>query len=156
MDECTLDQRADLCEFFAGVVELNTIVGHYEATNVSKGTRGHGLVKLFVASRKEPDIERAFQRRSFPTIQVEATKVDHDIELYVKAQIRQRLNDGSLTLDNIMLEDKILTTLTKNAGGMYVFLIINYNYLPFYIQVDYYIKFLIKISSIGFSGLSSN
>ena len=108
LDECTLDQRADLCEFFARVVELST------------GT-GHGQVKLFVASRKELDIERAFLRKSFPTIEVEATKVDGDIELYVKAQIEQRLHDGSLTLNNIKLKDKILTALTANPGGMYVF-----------------------------------
>ena len=108
LDECTLDQRADLCEFFAQVVES------------SPGT-GHGLVKLFVASRKELDIERAFLRKSFPTIEIEATKVDSDIELYVKAQIEQRLDDGSLALNNTILKDKILTALTTNAGGMYVF-----------------------------------
>ena len=87
---------------------------------LSTGT-GHGQVKLFVASRKELDIERAFLRKSFPTIEVEATKVDGDIELYVKAQIEQRLHDGSLTLNNIKLKDKILTALTVNPGGMYVF-----------------------------------
>ena len=110
LDECALDQRADLCKFFTEIVELST------------GT-GYGLVKLFVASRKELDIERAFLRKSFPKIEVEATKVDSDIELYVKAQIEQQLQDGSLTLNNIMLKDKIITALTTNAGGMYVFLV---------------------------------
>ena len=108
LDECTETQRADLCQFFAGIIE------HSACT-------GHGLVKFFVASRKEPDIERAFLRKAFPTIEVEAKKVDSDIKLYVTAQIEQRLDDGSLTLTNIMLKDKILTTLTSNAGGMYVF-----------------------------------
>ena len=112
LDECTLEQRADLCRFFAEMVELNT--------GASPGA-SPGLVKLFVASRKEPDIERAFLRKSFPAIEVEAKKVGSDIELYVKAQIEQRLDDGSLALSNIMLKDKILTALTTNAGGMYVF-----------------------------------
>lgn len=107
LDECTLDQRAQLCQFFAGIVDLSDM--------------GHGLVKLFVASRKELDIERAFIRKSFPTMEVEAKKVDCDIELYVKAQIEQRLQDGSLTLNNVLLKDKIFTALTTNAGGMYVF-----------------------------------
>lgn len=108
LDECTLDQRADLCEFFAG------IVGHNTSTD-------HGLVKLFVASRKELDIEAAFLRRSFPKIEVEAKKVDGDIQLYVKAQIEERILDGSLNLNNPALKDKIFTALTTNADGMYVF-----------------------------------
>ena len=112
LDECTLDQRVDLCQFFTEVIELSTAT----ATATT-----YGLVKLFVASRKALDIERPFLRKSFPTIEVEATKVDSDIKLYVKAQIEQRLDDGSLILNNIMLKDKILTTLTSNAGGMYVF-----------------------------------
>ena len=114
LDECTLDQRADLCEFFAGIVEVGF-------------STGSGPVKLFVASRRELDIERAFLRKSFPKIEIEATKVNSDIELYVKAQVEQRLQDGSLTLNNILLKDKILTALTSNAGGMYVFPF-HYNY----------------------------
>ena len=96
-----------------------------------------------MASRKEHDIARAFLRRSFPKIEVEAKKVDSDIELYVTAQIEQHLQDGSLTLNNITLKDKILTVLTTNAGGMYVF--------PFT-----FCKSLTNILSIGFFGLSSS
>ena len=73
-----------------------------------------------MASRKELDIERAFLQKSFPKIEIEAKKVDIDIQLYVKAQIEQRLNDGSLSLNNIILKEKILTALTTHAGGMYV------------------------------------
>ena len=105
LDECTLSQRTDLCKFLTGVVGLTT------------GT-SNGITKLFVASRKEPDIERAFLHKSFPTIEVEAEKVDSDIKLYAKAQIEQRLDDGSLTLNNPALKDKILTVLTTKAGGM--------------------------------------
>ena len=105
LDECAEAQRTDICEFFVGILKFNH----------------GGVVKLFVASRKEPDIERAFLRKSFPTIEVEAKKVNRDIELYVTAQIEQLLDNGSLTLNNTMLKDKILTALTTNAGGMYVF-----------------------------------
>ena len=108
LDECTLEQRKDLCKFFAGIVELSPGIGN-------------GIVKLFVASRKELDIQRAFERKSFPKFEVEAKKVDSDIALYVEAQLEELLRDGSLTLTNIMLKHKILTTLTMNAGGMYVF-----------------------------------
>ena len=107
LDECTPDQRKDLCEFFAKIVELSNVTSH-------------GLVKLFVSSRKEHDIENAFLRKSFPTIEVEARKVNSDIELYVQAQIEQLSHNVPLTLSDIMKE-KIFTTLTTNAGGMYVF-----------------------------------
>ena len=106
LDECTLDERKELCAFFAEIVELSNGTNH---------------VKLFVASRKERDIEKAFLQKSFPTIEVEARKVNSDIERYVQAQIEKLLQDGSLTLNNIMLKEKILTALTTNAGGMYVF-----------------------------------
>ena len=105
LDECPLDQRKELCDFFARIVELSTGASHRP-------------VKLFVASRRELDIERSFLRRSFPTIEVEAKKVDRDIELYVKAEVERLLADDSLTLGNIMLKDKILTALTTNASGM--------------------------------------
>lgn len=106
LDECTLDQRAHLCEFFTGVVES------------SKGAN-HGLVKLFVASRKIPDIERVFLQKSFPQIEVEVGKVDGDIYLYIKAQMEQLLPDGSTIVSN-ELKDEILIALMTNAGGMYV------------------------------------
>ena len=113
LDECTLDQRADLCKFFVEIVELGS------GTRGGPGTND-GIIKLFVASRKELDIERAFLQKSFPRIEVEVAKVDSDIEVYVQAQIEQRLHDGTLTLSDQRLKDKILTTLTTKAGGMYV------------------------------------
>ena len=105
LDECPPDQRKELCEFFARIVELSTGVSH-------------GLVKLFVSSRNELDIQRSFLRRSFPTVEVEAKKVDRDIEIYVKAEIERLLDDRTLILGNTTLKDKILTALTTNASGM--------------------------------------
>ena len=106
LDECTLDQRKDLCEFILSIAGT---------------TSNQGIVKLFIASRKVPDIERAFQQKSIPTIEVEAAKVNSDIELYVRAQIELRLQNGSLRLRDMALKDKILSVLTTKAGGMYVF-----------------------------------
>ena len=107
LDECALDQRKDLCEFLLSL------------TN-STGT-SQGIVKLFVTSRKEPDIERAFQQKSIPTIEVEAAKVNKDIEVFVIAQIELLLQNGSLRLNSMALKDDILSALTAKAGGMYVF-----------------------------------
>lgn len=76
------------------------------------------VIKLFVTSRREHDIKVAFQ--AFPTIEVEAAKVDQDIELYVTAQLGQLLQDGTLVIRDMTLKDKIIAALTQKAGGMYV------------------------------------
>ena len=109
LDECVLDQRKDLCKFLLSL-----------ANTTSTGTN-QGAVKLFITSRKESDIERTFQQQSIPTIEVEAAKVNSDIEVYVNAQIALRMQNGSLRLRNMELKDKILRALITKAGGMYVF-----------------------------------
>ena len=112
LDECTPSQRKDLLEFI------------FSLTNTTSAGTGQGVVKLFITSRKESDIERAFQK--IPTIEVEAAKVDSDIEIYVKAQIDLRLQNGSLQLKNTALQDRILSVLTRKAGGMCVSLAIKF------------------------------
>ena len=106
LDECPLDARKHLCNFFLSIASTTT---------------GQGVVKLFIMSRKEPDIDLAFQQKSIPMIEIQAAKVDSDIEVYVKAQIELRLQDHRLYLRNMALKDKILFTLTAKADGMYVF-----------------------------------
>ena len=102
LDECTLDQRKALCDFMLSLAN----------------TTGHGIVKLFVTSRRESDIELAFRQNYIPTIEVEAEKVSSDIEIYVEAQIELRHN---LKSKNIALKNKIFNALTTKASGMYVF-----------------------------------
>ena len=106
LDECTIDERNHLCRFLLSITDTST----------SRGT-----VKLFVTSRRESDIERAFRQKLIPTIEIEATKVDSDIEVYVKAQIELRLQNGSLSIRDMALTDRIFSALTTKSGGMYVF-----------------------------------
>ena len=106
LDECTLDERNNLCRFLLSITDTST----------SRGT-----VKLFVTSRRESDIERAFRQKLIPTIEIEAKKVDSDIEVYVKAQIELRLQNGSLSIRDMALTDRIFSALTTKSGGMYVF-----------------------------------
>ena len=128
LDECTLDQRKTLCEFVLAMITPSATAPAVQSMNrtlvqtTSNETsqRPRGILKLFITSRKESDLERAFLQNSVPTIEMEAEKVDRDIEDYVKAQIEQRLQDGDLVLKNMALKEKILTALTKKAGGMYV------------------------------------
>ena len=127
LNECTLEQRAVLCKFFAEIVECST-------------QKGRGIIKFFVASRKEPDIERVFLEKSFPAIEIDAATIHSDIKLYVTGKIEQWLGDGILILNNPMLKNKIIDTLTTNPGGMYVF---PFPYIYFSVQ------FLISQIHIG-------
>ena len=108
LDECTPDEREGLCKFLLSITDI-------ASTSTSQET-----VKVFITSRRESDIERAFQQKGIPTIEIEATKVDSDIEVYVKAQIELRIQSGTLSIRNMELKDKILSALTTKAGGMYV------------------------------------
>ena len=127
LDECTPELRAELCDFFSKVIELsvapNTALGAQasDAENTQPTRTRLGSIKLFVTSRKEPDIERVFRQRSFPKVEIEAEKVDRDIAIYVKAQMEQRIQDERLIIRKMVLKDKILTELTTKARGMCVF-----------------------------------
>lgn len=116
LDECTLDQRAELCSFFSDIIE-SRIDGASRTSNSSSSdlSTSRGIVKLFVTSRKEPDIERVFQQKSFPKIEIEAAKVNRDIAVYTEAQIESRLKDGRLSLKNMRLKNMILDALTTKA-----------------------------------------
>ena len=120
LDECTPDQRKDLCDFFLNIA------------NTAPTGSSQGIVNIFIASRKASDIERVFHQKSIPTIEVEATKVDRDIAVYVEAQIELRLQDRSLRLRDMALKDKILNALTKKSDGMYVFYIMKRQIFPIF------------------------
>lgn len=119
LDECSPHQRKALGKFVSGITKPKPISTAARDNDNPTG-KPRGIVKVFVTSRTKPDLEQAFQQNSAPTIEMEATKVSRDIEDYVKGEIKQRLQDGSLVLKNQALEEKILTTLTTKAGGMYV------------------------------------
>ena len=132
LDECSPDQRKELCEFFSNIIESSSATADPSLDDSAPACAGGsdgtqqpssslGAIKLFVTSRKEPDIERVFRQKSFPTVEIEAKKVDRDIKIYVNAQIEQRIQDERLILRDVALKDKILTTLTTKASGMYVF-----------------------------------
>ena len=124
LDECTLEQKTELCEFFSNIVELSTAhQAESDVGNIQPSGTSPGIVKLFVTSRREPDvIERVFRQRSFPKVEIEAKRVDCDIAIYVKAEIEQRIQDERLILRDMALKDRIFTTLTTKSGGMYVYL----------------------------------
>lgn len=101
LDECTEDQRRELLEALSGIV--------------SPENSNHGNVKLFITSRREPDIQRAFEY--FPVIEIEAKKVNKDIESFVDVKLDQYLQDGDLNIGDT-LKNKIRNALVDKAGGM--------------------------------------
>ncbi|KAF8424851.1 ankyrin repeat-containing domain protein [Tirmania nivea] len=117
LDECSISQRRDLCDFLKRIVNASTAIG---AISLKAG--GLGTIKLFVTSRKEADIACAFSEANFPRIEIEARKVDKDIEVYARAQIDQRLQDRRLVLQDIKLKDEILDALIGKSGGMFLWI----------------------------------
>lgn len=100
LDECDVKKRPEFLQFLRKTI-----------------TSG-GTLKLFVASRKEEDIQRAFS--DVATIQIEATKVNKDIESYVKSELNRRVSDGSLRMRDPNLKEEIFNALVSKAEGMYV------------------------------------
>jgi ankyrin repeat domain-containing protein 50 len=79
--------------------------------------------KIFVTSRRESDIERAFTENSTPTIQIQiqARNVATDIRSYVESEVK-RLRKGhygnKLFLSSDALEARVISTLVEQADGM--------------------------------------
>ena len=108
LDECNKDQRQDLLGF------LTTVGTSKKASTLSSS------VKLFVTSRREEDIRRAFTGGSFPIIEIQANRVNKDIEQYVTAELQTRLQDGRLKVNDGTLIQKIQRALIGRADGMCV------------------------------------
>jgi ankyrin repeat domain-containing protein 50 len=77
--------------------------------------------KIFVTSRREQDVVRAFTRLTTPTIEVQAKSVAADILKYVEDETN-RLRDGydgkRLYIKSDILRQKIVETLTAKSEGM--------------------------------------
>jgi hypothetical protein len=69
-----------------------------------------GDVKLFVASRNEPDLEDAFE--AFGGITIRSGDVEADVERYVRSRISQS------RWKNSKESDDVINTLTQKADGM--------------------------------------
>ena len=105
LDECDSTVRHGMLKFLREIVDDSRL-----------------LVKVFVTSRREADIEDEFKRLDRPTLMIEARSVAADIEKYVTDEVR-RLRKGQdgqrLYVKSARLESKIIQTLTGKADGMY-------------------------------------
>lgn len=73
------------------------------------------VFEIFVTSRRENDIEKTFTSCNFPTIQIEAKKVDADIQSFIQYQLKKR--SGDVIMDQ-NLKDKIAQALIAKSSGM--------------------------------------
>jgi hypothetical protein len=85
--------------------------------------KGLPCAKVFITSRKEGDIERAFARSNTPTIQIQAKNVEADIRSFVESKVRElrQCHYGKqLFLRSDVLEARVISTLIEKAEGMQV------------------------------------
>ena len=103
LDECRREKRPRILEFISAIMDALP------------------RAKIFITSRRETDLIRAFENMTAPTIEVEAKSVAVDISKYVIDEIG-RLRDGyngkKLYVKIKALEERIVETLTVKADGM--------------------------------------
>lgn len=78
-------------------------------------------VKIFITSRREPDIVSAFNNAGTPMVLIEAKNTAPDIERYVKdevQQLRQGRHGIQLYVSSEALAEEIVRTLVDKADGM--------------------------------------
>ncbi|RAR13708.1 ankyrin repeat-containing protein [Stemphylium lycopersici] len=105
LDECPEQERGGILAFITNIVTAQ-ITCH---------------VKVFVTSRYETDIAKAFEDKQIPTIQIRAENVAGDIEIYARSQVEQ-LQAGkhgkTLYITSVELKEKVIQTLTNRAEGI--------------------------------------
>jgi hypothetical protein len=105
LDECPERERRDVLGFITGIVTAK--IGCH--------------VKIFVTSRKEMDIAKAFEDKNVPTIQIRAESVAADIVTFARSQV-EKLRNGehgkTLYVNNNELKERIVQTLSTKAEGM--------------------------------------
>lgn len=105
LDECPERERGDILGFITGIVTAQV------------GCQ----VKVFVTSRHEMDIAKAFGDQHIPTIQIQTENVTADIETYARNQV-EKLQAGehgkTLYITSDGLKEKIIQTLATKAEGM--------------------------------------
>lgn len=77
--------------------------------------------RIFITSRRESDILRAFEECSTPTIQIQADNVAADIERFVCDEVkklRKGYHGKKLHITNDFLVERVIKTLTQKAEGM--------------------------------------
>jgi hypothetical protein len=105
LDECPEEKRKDIIGFITAIVTAP----------------GSCCVKIFVTSRKEMDITKAFEDSRIPTIPIQADNVASDIKSFARNQVetlRRGEHGNMLYVTSDDLREKIIRTLAAKADGM--------------------------------------
>ena len=101
LDECEQSLREEILD---SVVELSKL---------------HSLVKTFITSRREIDIEQMFKALSTPTICIKAKNTASDIRRYVVDTV-DLLTGNKLKVQSPVTKARIVETLVFKADGMFL------------------------------------
>jgi hypothetical protein len=105
LDECPERERKDIISFITSIVTAQVSC----------------RIKVFVTSRRESDILKAFEDKHIPTIQIRAENVAADIETFARSQV-EKLRAGehgkTLNITSDDLKERIVLTLSAKADGM--------------------------------------
>ncbi|KAI8937256.1 hypothetical protein NX059_006465 [Plenodomus lindquistii] len=107
LDECPEEEREEVLKFITKAVTAQ-VACH---------------VKVFVTSRKEMDIAKAFENKKVPTIPIQTESVTADIETFVRSQVEKLLigeHGKTLYVTDGRLKETIIQTLAQRAEGMFL------------------------------------
>ncbi|KAA8902670.1 ankyrin repeat-containing domain protein [Sphaerosporella brunnea] len=93
---------------------------------VTRLAQSSPLFKIFVTSRREADISKHFGLSKIPTIEIEARKVNTDIQAFVRHQVAHW--DAGFPLDQ-GLRDEVIQALTSNSEGMFLWVKYQLDYI---------------------------
>lgn len=105
LDECDKNDRPRIIQLLSKIME------------------GVPCAKIFVTSRREGDIERAFTNSKTPTIQIQAKNVKADIRNFTESEttkLRHGHYGKKFFISSDDLAAKIIEFLTEKADGMHV------------------------------------
>lgn len=105
LDECPEQERNKILGFITSIVTMSV--------------QCH--IKVFVTSRREMDIAKAFENKRIPAIQIQAENVAADIQTFARSQVERLCagKDGkTLYVVSSKLKEKIIQTLARKADGM--------------------------------------
>jgi DNA-binding Xre family transcriptional regulator len=105
LDECPEQARKDILSFITSIVTVP----------------GTCCVKVFVTSREEMDIAKAFQDKQLPMFRIQAENVAADIGTFARSQVEMLVkgeHGKTLYVTSDDLRDKIVWTLAAKADGM--------------------------------------
>jgi hypothetical protein len=110
--ECFILQLAETFSNTIIIIDaLDEITDRDDIVNFLVSLSGaDGCIKLFIASRNEPDLEDAFQ--SFNNIAIGSSDIELDVEQYIRSQISRSRWKGSPE------SEEIVQTLKQKADGM--------------------------------------